>query len=608
MTQTDSAPQALDETWKQRFRAPSIVWTQVAMAEPSRGIVGSTRTGTLQVHAWSVETGDLKQLTDRPGGMGPALLSPDGRYVYYLADNQGDEIGHFVRVPYEGGEPQDITPDLPPYSSWSIALSGDGRRIALLAVYGGASHLYVIDDTDAGLQAPKRIWTSDALSFGLFLTYDGDLAVVMTAEKSGRPEFSLLALDAGSGERIAELWDGEGTNIQAFAMPRLPRDSRVLASTNRSGEDRVLIWNPRTGERQDFDLEGIRGSAAAFDWSPDGRRFVFRTFNAAEQQFYLYDIDDRNLVVFAELPGTLAGVYYMPDGRLWGHLSSSTHPTRLVELDTQTGEPIRTVLSPGDVPAGRPWRSVTFPSSDGQTVQAWIATPAGNGPFPTILSMHGGPESVTTNSWSPAAQAWLDHGFAFMSLNYRGSTTFGRAFQEKIWGNLGYWEHQDMVAARQWLVSQGTARLDSIFLTGWSYGGYLTLFALGVSPDLWTGGMAGIAITDWTMLYEDSAETLRAYQRAIFGGTPEQKPEEYARSSPITYAAHVRAPVLIVQGRHDSRTPARPVEVYEEKMRALGKPITVQWFESGHLGAGADTEQSIQHQELMLDFARKALG
>jgi len=165
-----------------------------------------------------------------------------------------------------------------------------------------------------------------------------------------------------------------------------------------------------------------------------------------------------------------------------------------------------------------------------------------------------------------------------------------------------------MAAARDWLIEQGIARPDAILLTGWSYGGYLTLLGLGKRPELWAGGMAGIAIADWAVQYEDSADTLRGYQRALFGGTPEEKPEQYAASSPITYAERVSAPVLIIQGRNDTRTPARPIEMYEQRMKAIGKDIDVRWFDSGHLGSFAQVEQSIQFQEWMLRFAYRVLG
>ena len=105
------------------------------------------------------------------------------------------------------------------------------------------------------------------------------------------------------------------------------------------------------------------------------------------------------------------------------------------------------------------------------------------------------------------------------------------------------------------------SRPGEVFLTGWSYGGFLTLQALGTAPGLWAGGMAGIAVADWVSEYEDENDVLRAYDRALFGGTPAQKMEAYVRASPITYAEHVDAPVLIIQGRNDTRCPARQVEL-----------------------------------------------
>ena len=232
--------------------------------------------------------------------------------------------------------------------------------------------------------------------------------------------------------------------------------------------------------------------------------------------------------------------------------------------------------------------------------------PEATGPFPTILHVHGGPEAVMTELYAPAGQSWIDHGFAFLSINYRGSTTFGRAFLEQIWGNLGRWEVEDMVAAREWLVKEGIADASRVFVTGWSYGGYLTLQALGTRPALWAGGMAGIAVADWAIAHEDTTETLRGIRAARFGGTPQEQPERYAASSPITYAKDVQAPVLIIQGRNDTRTPRRSVDAYEAAMKALGKSIEVHWFDAGHGSLVVD--QAIEHHALMLDFARRVLG
>jgi pimeloyl-ACP methyl ester carboxylesterase len=119
--------------------------------------------------------------------------------------------------------------------------------------------------------------------------------------------------------------------------------------------------------------------------------------------------------------------------------------------------------------------------------------------------------------------------------------------------------------------------------------------------------MAGVAVADWGMLYEDSSETLRGYCKALFGGTPMEKSEQYANSSPIADVGQVQAPLLIIQGRNDSRTPGRPVEVYAERLRALGKIVEVDWFETGHAGGFADIDLGIAHQERMLRFAQAVL-
>ncbi len=300
------------------------------------------------------------------------------------------------------------------------------------------------------------------------------------------------------------------------------------------------------------------------------------------------------------------GIYFASDDEIFTQWRDSTQPLQVIALDNRTGRQRRTLLPAPDAPPGHRWKSVTFTSSDGQAIQGWLGLPDGEGPYPTILHTHGGPTAVMTETFLPESQAWLDHGFAFLTINYRGSIGFGREFQDKILGDLGHWEVEDMVAARDWLVREGIARADQILLAGWSYGGYLTLLGLGKRPDLWAGGLAGVAIADWSVQYEDSAATLRGYQVSLFGGTPQEQPDRYARSSPLTYADDVAAPVLIIQGRHDTRTPARPVEMYEARLKALGKPVELHWFEAGHLGAGV--EQEIQHQALMLRFAYRVLG
>jgi dipeptidyl aminopeptidase/acylaminoacyl peptidase len=418
-------------------------------------------------------------------------------------------------------------------------------------------------------------------------------------------QFGLVALETASGRVINEATDGDG-RLEAVKFAPLPGDGRLMAYSNRVGVARPLLLDIVRGTRTDIALDGLDGEIYPIDWSADGRHVLLEHFARAVQRLLVYDVADRRLTPLNHPNGTYAYACFARGGAIHVVWEDSTHPPHVIALEAATGTPVRTLLPAPDIPPCRPWRSISLTSTDQQQIQGWLAVPDGPGPFPTILHLHGGPEAAMTEGFGPNSQSWLDHGFAFLSVNYRGSTTFGRAFLEQIWGNVGRWEVEDMVAAREWLVKEGIADPARVFLTGWSYGGYLTLQALGTRPDLWAGGMAGIALADWAIAHEDTTDTLRGWRAARFGGTPEEVPERYAASSPITYAQHVRAPVMIIQGRNDTRTPPRSVEAYEAKMKALGKSIEVHWFDAGH--GSLVVEQAIEHHELMLRFAQRILG
>jgi dipeptidyl aminopeptidase/acylaminoacyl peptidase len=598
---------ANDAPWKQRFRAQTILGTQIARAAPQRGLVTSNRSGVYQLCAWEVPSGELRPLTHRPEGVVSGWISPDGRYVYYHHDQRGNELGHVVRVPFEGGAPQDLTPDLPPYPTFGMYISRAGNMVAFPLADATGYHLCCLLLGVEGVLAAPRLFAQGkhpAICQGL--SYGGDIAVMASTERTGTLRGSLVALDTASGEGIGTLWDGPESSLAALGFAPVAHDLRLLARTNRTGLTRPLLWNPWTGERIDLAPDELEGEVYPGGWSSEGTRLLLRQFNRAVAQLYVYDLEHRTLTRLQHPRGTYARTFFGPQGEIVAEWQDSTHPVRLIALDGETGVQTRTILATDAVSGGHPWQSITFTSSDGQAIQGWLGLPDGKGPFPAILHMHGGPEDVMTDRFSPGAQAWLDHGFAFLTINYRGSVTFGRAFLEQIWGNLGHWEVEDMVAARAWLIERGIARPNQIFLTGWSYGGYLTLQALGTHPQLWAGGMAGIAVADWAIAHEDTTETLRGIRALRFGGTPQEVPERYAASSPITYAERVTAPVLIIQGRHDTRTPPRSVELYEAKMKALGKSIEVHWFGAGH--GSLAVEQQIEHQERMLRFADRVLS
>jgi len=597
--------------WRQRFRAQQIYEAKVADGNPDRGlVVASWDARTIQLFAWDVPSGELAAVTDAKHGVVGGWIDPAGRYIYYLADEDGSEQGHLVRVPFGGGEPEDLTPALAPYTLRGIGFDGPGATIALNPVNRDGFALYTVDLSN-GTSEPRELFRDTWETWGALLSARGDLAACWsTARAGGVRRYTLLAFDVGTAEQVGELDDGRTAKVVGVRFSPVTGDGRILASSTASGFARPVIWDPRTGHREDLPVTGVTGDLEPVDWSADGQRVLLCQL-AGAQRLHVYDLGTGELIRLDHPPGTFVipmggSPAFGPDGGIVGLHEVSQAPAQVVELDGGTGHVRRALLTPGDAPAGRPWRSVTFPSSDGAQIQAWVATPEGDGPFPTILETHGGPHYTENEVYQPGTQFWLDHGYAWISVNYRGSLGFGRDFAEQIWGDLGRWELDDMVAARDFVVEQGIARPDEIFLFGGSYGGYLTLFGLGRRPDLWVGGIAIAADADMAACYEHSSEALRSAIAGWMKGTPSERPEAYKRSSPITYAADVAAPVLVIQLRNDTRVPPQQMETYERTMTGLGKEIEVFWLDGGHQSGGPDVW--IPCFEKMGDFAAAVLA
>jgi Tol biopolymer transport system component len=390
-----------------------------------RGIVISNQEDLHQVFAWDVTTGKLSQRTDRPEGMISASIAPDGRFICYLNDQLGNEIGHFVRIPYEGGKPEDITPDLPPYnpgfsfsSPIGLAISRTGNRMAFTAGTEEGFRVYVLDVDETGIIGePREIYHCEQLICAPVLSHSGEVLVFASTERYQKPLFSLLAFDAVSGEQIGELWEGDDHSVTHLFFSPVAEDMRVAGLTDRSGVERLVLWNPVTGERTDPALADIAGAMNAFDWSPDGKRVLFRTFNAAVQQLYIYRVEEDAAYRLNHPSGTNFSPYFGPQGDINSHLATATHPSHLVVLDVETGSVKETPLEAGDVPPGRPWTSFAFTSMDGQDIQGWQWAFSA---YPAHTWWSTSRPSRGLFSWSPGlARSWLCLGVGQLpGLNY----------------------------------------------------------------------------------------------------------------------------------------------------------------------------------------------
>lgn len=566
----DTRPSAL---WRQRFNAPSIVSSAIATLNPSRGIITANFDGAYQLYAWDVVTGDLRQVTQTPNGVVHGAISADGQVIYYLHDEQGDNIGHLFRVPFGGGQPEDLTPTLPAYTSFYFTECYSGRFYGFIALNQNGFQVFVVDNESGG--TPHLRYETPALSVGPLLSYDGEITVVATTEQTQGDDFSLEAYDTRTGQLLHTLWDGFATSITPIGFATRPADMRFVALTDRGGLQRPLIWNTRTGERRDIPLPQLAGNVEVWDWSTDANRLLLNHHHEAHHELYVYELKTDTLTLITRLSGAFGHVagYWLANGNIAAHWQDATHPLRLIEIDTTTGDILRDMI---DIPAptGHPWRSIQVTAPDGVPVQAWISTPDSAGPHPTIVHVHGGPSDVQMDVFSAEAQAWVDHGCAFVSVNYRGSTTFGRDFEAGIYGQVGRADLADVNAVVDQLVADGIADASALVMTGSAYGGCLSLLAVSHQPERWRAAVAVAPITDWPRMVRES-ETLRDYQRALFNGTPDEQPAAHRHASPINFVDQVNVPVFILVEEDNLRFPPQMVFDYVERLQQANKPVTL---------------------------------
>ncbi|BFO13891.1 hypothetical protein SHKM778_02790 [Streptomyces sp. KM77-8] len=304
------------------------------------------------------------------------------------------------------------------------------------------------------------------------------------------------------------------------------------------------------GEQTDLALE-LPGDVSA-EWCPDGTGLLVVHGFEARGQLFRYDLGERRLVEIPTPRGAVSGATARPDGSVEYLWSSAAEPPA---VRSTTGGVVLDppgMKSPGSVPVEDVW--VEGP---GGRIHALVQKPAGvTGPLPTVFDIHGGPTWHDSDSFAAGPAAWVDHGYAVVRVNYRGSTGYGRAWTDALKHRVGLIELEDIAAVREWAIGSGLADPARLILTGGSWGGYLTLLGIGTQPDAWALGIAAVPVADYVTAYHDEMEALKAMDRTLLGGTPEQVPDRFEASSPITYVDEVKAPVYISAGSTTRAVPS----------------------------------------------------
>ncbi|WP_461110196.1 S9 family peptidase [Streptomyces calidiresistens] len=597
--------------WEKRYRAPRVGFPEWAEDAPDRSLFVSNVGGTFELYTWDRASDTRRQATDRPNGTVDGTLTPDGSHLWWFDDTDGDEFGVWRRQPFTGGPDETAVPGLAPAWSAGLALGRDGTAVVgrMTEEEGTTVHVAPADGE------PVEIYRHRESAGVGDLSRDGRLIALEHTEHGDTMHAALRVVDR-EGRTVAELDDTEGgtepLGLSVWGFSPVPGDHRLLVGHQRGGHWAPMIWDPTTGRSEEVDID-LPGDVHA-DWYPDGSALLVVHDHHARGELYRWPLaplggsDAHGGTAGTGGPlerldtpaGSVFGAGARPDGTVEYLWSSAAEPPRV--CSTAGGVVLR---APGpSAPPSVPLRD-TWVEGPGGPIHVLVQTPPGEGPFPTVFDIHGGPAAHDSDAFAAQPAAWVDHGFAVIRVNYRGSTGYGREWTDALKHRVGLIELEDIAAVREWAVTEGPADPERLVLSGGSWGGYLTLLGLGVQPDLWTVGVAAVPVADYVTAYHDEMEALKALDRTLFGGTPEEMPEQWRASSPITHVDEVKAPVFISAGVNDPRCPIRQIENYVERLAARGAPHEVYRYDSGH--GSLVVEERVKQTRLEIGFALRHL-
>jgi acetyl esterase/lipase len=586
-----------EERWKARFRAARVSLPGWALDAPHRSTYRSNATGTWEIYAWDRTTGERRQVTDRPNGTWSGGVDPTGEWLWWFSDTDGDEFGVWQRQPFGGGADEPAVPGLEPSYPSGLAVGSSGLAIVgRTGEHGTTLHLYRPSPLN---NTPEILYEHAEDAHVAGMSRDESLIAIGHSEH-GDSRHMALRVVRPDGSIVADLWDGPGKGVYGAGFSPVAGDSRLLVNHERRGREELLIWDPVAGTEREIVLD-LPGEVGA-DWYPDASALLISHSHEARDEIYRYDLASGALERIDTPRGVIGGATARPDGSVEFAWTSAAEPpvirsTSGAVVLTPPGPP-----PPSSVPVTDVW--VDGPAG---RIHALVSTPReGTGPFPTVFDVHGGPTAQDTDAFSPAVAAWVDHGFAVVQVNYRGSTGYGSQWRDALEGRVGLTELEDVKAVRDWAVGSGLADPSKMVLTGGSWGGYLTLLGLGTQPEDWTVGVAAVPVADYVAAYEDEMEGLQAFDRSLFGGSPAEVPERYRESSPLTYVDRVSAPVLVLAGENDPRCPIRQIDNYLGRLAELNRPHEVYRYDAGH--GSLVVEERITQFAAELQFAMKHLG
>jgi dipeptidyl aminopeptidase/acylaminoacyl peptidase len=562
------------------------------------------------------EGGWPMQLTVSDQRQSSPTWSPDGKWIAYMSDYDGDEQWDIFLVSPKTGQVVNLT-NTREIAEENPAWSPDGRYLAYI-VKPKTSSVFEIDVYDTVLRDVKHLTTGtapDRMNFEPIWSADGKFIVYTQAQSKGTDSNIFLADVASAQSTLLTPHDGEHT----YSADDVAPDGKNILITSNAGDGYDNVGLLDIASKKIRWLTQDKWEISGRSFSADGKSLTYTANVDGNTDIYLYDVASAKAHALALPKGVnfTAGnpspfaadgtrlLYYHTGPTTPGDLSVYTfsdnpsHPNISRQL---TNSLVGRVRSEDMV---EPYL-VHYPSKDGKwTISAFVYVPYNlphQAEHPAIVYVHGGPTSQTVNSFNRFAQYMANQGYLVIAPNYRGSTGYGKEFQQANLFDMGGGDLQDVLAAADWIKQTGYVDPKKLILMGGSYGGYLTMMGVTKAPELWAAGVPIVPFVNWFTEIQNEDPVLQQSDLATMGD-PVKNKARYEDRSPINFVDQIKAPLYLLAGGNDPRCPKTEAQQVVDAIKKRGGVVEYKVYENeGH--GFAKVENQIDAYRRVADFLK----
>ncbi len=592
--------------------------------EDGDGIYITTRFADVsQIHRVDRPGGARRQLTFYKEPVGGLKRQPGGSRLLYAQDAGGSEFSQLFLFDPADGSATMLTDGESRNSA--MQWDRDGRRIAYQSTRrnGASNDVWLMDprEPDAArllLESPDGTWWGP-----IEFSDSGSKVLVLNYVSIADSRVHLLDLDTESHTALAGGELGGGTN---WPVGFGSGDGGFWLITDRGGEFNQLAWQPlEAGAEIEIVTGEIPWDVSEATLSHDRRRLAFTVNENGLSRIYLLDTASHEYRMVDTVPtGTAFGLTFSPDDeRLGMTLNTPQTPSDAFVL-TLGDKPLdyRRLTRWTDSEVGGLDTStfqlpelIEYPSFDevdgsARMIPAWIYRPRGDGPFPVVVSIHGGPEGQSRPLFSSTYQMWLKTlGVAVVLPNVRGSAGYGKTYLSLDNGMRREDSVRDIGALLDWIAKQPDLDASRIAVFGGSYGGYMVLASSVHFGDKLKAAVDVVGISNFVTFLENTQDYRRDLRRAEYGDERDPRMRAHLQKiSPLNNVEKIEIPMLIVQGENDPRVPVTESAQMVAALRAQGNEV---WYmnalNEGH-GYRKKENRDVYQQAVVMFLRRHLVG